>query len=176
MQTSNKKANIIIFIVSIVIALAVSVLARISLSGAEHLPWNVKAQPGFHAILNSINSVLLIAGFFFIKNKNIKAHRLSMISAFIVSSIFLVSYVVYHALSESTSFGGTGLVKTIYYIILVSHIVLAAVIMPLILMTIHRAITNQIDKHKALAKYTFPLWLYVSITGVVVYLLISPYY
>lgn len=173
---NNKKVNTIIIIVSIVVAALVSVLAKISLAGAEHLPWDVYQQPKLHAILNSITAVLLLLGFWFIRKKMIKAHRFSMFSAFVVSGLFLVSYVIYHALTESTSFGGEGIIKPIYYFILISHIILAALIFPLILMTIHRAITNQIEKHKKLARFTFPLWLYVAITGVIVYLLIAPYY
>lgn len=175
-KTNNKRVNAIIIVLSIVVAALVSVLAKVSLGGAEQLPWDVHLQPRLHAILNSITAVLLILGFWFIRNKMITAHRFSMMSAFVVSGLFLVSYVIYHALTESTSFGGTGFIKIVYYFILVSHIVLAALIFPLILMTMHRAITNQIEKHKKLARITFPLWLYVAVTGVVVYLMIAPYY
>lgn len=176
MKQSNRTVNVVIIILSVVVAGLVSVLARVTLSGAEHLPWDVHLQPKLHATLNSITTVLLLTGYFFIKRKNILAHRFSMVAAFFVSGLFLISYVIYHALTESTSFGGEGMLKWVYYIILISHIILAAVIFPLILMTIHRAWTNQIEAHKKLARWTFPIWLYVAITGVVVYLLIAPYY
>lgn len=176
MKTSNRKANIIIIILSVVVAGLVSVLANITLQGADQLPWDVHFQPKLHAILNSITAFLLIVGFYFIKKKQITAHRYSMGAAFLVSGIFLLSYVVYHGLTESTSYGGEGVLKILYYFILISHIVLAAIIFPLILMTIHRALTNQIERHKKLAKWTFPLWLYVAVTGVIVYLMIAPYY
>lgn len=175
-SVSNKKVNLIIIILSVVVAGLVSVLANVTLKGAEHLPWDVHFQPKLHAILNSATALFLIAGFTFIKRKKVKAHRVSMLSAFFISGLFLVSYVIYHALTDSTSYGGEGFLKYFYYFILITHIILAAIIFPLILMTIHRAWTNQIEKHKKLAKITFPIWLYVAITGVVVYLIIAPYY
>lgn len=132
--------------------------------------------PKFHAILNSIATVLLLAGLFFIKQKNITAHKASMFGALIVSAIFLVSYVTYHTLSEPTVYGGEGALKYVYYFVLLSHILLAAGILPFILFTFYRALTSDFAKHRKIATYTLPLWLYVTVTGVLVYLMISPYY
>lgn len=175
-ERKNTKVNWIIIGLSVAIAALVSVLSRVTLGGAEHLPWDVHIQPKLHAIFNSITAGFLLLGYYFVRKKMIKAHRFFMISAFLVSGLFFISYIIYHGITESTSFGGDGAIKTLYYFILISHIVLAAIIFPLILMTIHRAITNQIEKHRKLARITLPIWLYVAISGVLVYLLIAPYY
>lgn len=133
--------------------------------------------PALNASINALVSVLLILGFYFIRiKKNRRLHSLSMKSAFGLSALFLISYVLYHTTHESTSFGGEGMIRNIYLFILLTHIVLAAAIVPLVLITFSRALTEKFDKHKKIARITFPLWLYVSITGVVVYLMISPYY
>lgn len=173
---NNKKANAIIIVLSVVVALLVSVLTRVTLKGADVLPWNVKMQPALHASLNSLTAIFLVAGFISIRLQKIRLHRVFMFLAFSVSGLFLLSYVTYHGLTDPTRFGGEGIIKIVYNFILITHIVLAAIIFPLILMTIHRAITNQIQLHKKLATITFPIWLYVAITGVLVYLLLSPYY
>jgi putative membrane protein len=132
--------------------------------------------PRFHAILNSLTAVCLVAGVAFIKRKEIRKHRASMLTAFALSCVFLLSYVTYHSLSESTPYPGTGFIRTVYLTILISHIILAALILPLILFTFARALNNKIAQHRKLARWTFPLWLYVAITGVVVYLFMAPYY
>jgi putative membrane protein len=126
----------------------------------------------------------------FIKQKNIAYHRMSMMTAFILGGIFLVSYVIYHSTSESTVFGdlngngvleatesaAVGSARTIYLIVLISHIVLAAIVLPFVLMAMYYALTDKIKQHKKIVKLAFPIWLYVSVTGVIVYLMISPYY
>lgn len=173
---NNKKANTIIIILSVIVALLVSVLTRVTLKGAENLPWNVKLQPALHAILNSLTAISLMIGYVAIRLKKVKLHRIMMFFAVGLSGVFLVSYVTYHGLTDPTRFGGEGMAKIIYSFILITHIVLAAVIFPLILMTVHRAMTNQIILHKKLAAITFPIWLYVAVTGVLVYILLSPYY
>lgn len=137
---------------------------------------DLKFFPKFHAVLNSIATVLLLVGLYFIKNKQIAAHRAMMLSAFAVSTVFLLSYVTYHTLSEPTRYGGEGALKYVYYFILITHVVLAAGVLPFILFTFLRALTGDIAKHRRIAKLTLPVWLYVTITGVLVYLLISPYY
>lgn len=172
----NRTVDIIIIFLSIVVAALVSYLTRASFQGADTVPWDVHNQPKLHAILNSITAICITLGFIAIKRKKIKVHRFFMFTALVASAIFLVSYVLYHGLTDSTPFGGEGAIKIIYYIILISHILLATLIFPFVLITVHRALTNQIEAHKRLAKITFPLWLYVAITGVVVYLMISPYY
>lgn len=154
------------------------------------LPFNVKILPKFHAILNAGVSMLLIGSFFAILKRNIKAHMMMNMMALMLSSMFLVSYVIYHTFSDSTVFGdinhdgllsdtereAVGGMRLIYVIILLSHISLAAIIFPIILYTFMSAFTAQFGMHKKLVKWTMPLWLYVSITGVVIYFMISPYY
>jgi len=165
----------IIIILSIAIPLVVTILLFSSKPTLEH-SINIKVLPTFHAILNSITSVLLILALVFIKMKKIAAHKTTTLLALLMSVIFLVSYVVYHSLAESTTFGGEGFIRPIYYFILITHIILAIVIVPLVLFTFLRALTGKFADHRKIAKYTLPLWLYVTITGVVVYLMISPYY
>ena len=138
--------------------------------------FDFKVLPKFHAFINGTVSLLLMMSFWFIKNKKRKAHKWCNISALILSALFLVSYVTYHTFTDSTKFGGEGLIKYIYYFILLTHIVLAAIILPIILFTFLRAFTGNFEKHRKIARWTLPLWLYVSITGVIVYLMISPYY
>lgn len=132
--------------------------------------------PKLNAGFNSLVAICLMAGFYFIKQKNIIKHRFFMLSAFSLSALFLISYVLYHLSTESTSFGGEGLIKGIYLFILLTHILLAIAIVPLVLITIYRSTSGQIEKHKKIARYTFPIWLYVAITGVIVYFMIAPYY
>jgi len=170
---NEKKMNRIITAVSIAVPVVVALLFY---TPAVRLNLNVAVLPGFNALLNSAVSVLLLTGFLFIRRKQIWAHRACMMSAFVLSAVFLVSYVVYHAASESTPFGGEGIIRTIYYVILISHILLATIILPLVLFTIYRAISGRLEQHRKLARWTFPIWLYVSVTGVIVYLMISPYY
>jgi putative membrane protein len=138
--------------------------------------FDLRILPAFNASLNFCTAMLLISGFYFIKNKKVKSHRLCMITAFSFSALFLICYVVYHALTEPTSYGGSGVVRNIYYFILLTHIILAAVIVPLVLITLVRGLQQKFDKHRRIARWTFPLWLYVAITGVAVYLMVSPYY
>jgi putative membrane protein len=125
--------------------------------------------PTVNAILNSVTTVFLVLGFMFIKRRNIPAHRVCMGAAFFTSVVFLISYLTHHALHGSTRFQGTGFARTIYFAILISHTVLAAVIVPFVLVTLTRAWKGQFDRHRAVARWTWPLWIYVSITGVVVY-------
>lgn len=132
--------------------------------------------PMINAILNSFTTVFLAMALYFILRKNIKAHRRFIYAAFTSTALFLITYVTYHYLAESTSYGGTGILAGIYYFILITHIILAAVIVPLAILSFLRGVRNQVEKHKKIARWTMPLWLYVSITGVLVYLMISPYY
>lgn len=132
---------------------------------------SVSDLPGFNASLNGLATLLLTAGFFFIWRKNVTAHRACMVSAFSVSCVFLVTYVLHKILVRGvhTPFGGEGFIKTFYYVMLISHILLAIVIVPLILVTLSHALKGRFEKHRAWARWTFPLWYYVSITGVLVY-------
>lgn len=132
--------------------------------------------PKFHAIINFTTTILLLLGLFFIKQNKIGFHKACMGTAIALSAIFLCSYVFYHTISEPTGFGGEGMVKPIYYFILITHIILAAIILPFILFTLLHALTGHFEKHKKLAKWTLPIWLYVTITGVLVYVFMAPYY
>ena len=165
----------IIGLLSVAIPIVVAVLFSIPQTGGLGSV-DVSFLPKLNAVLNSSTAIALLSGYYFIRNKNVVLHRLSMFSAFTLSSLFLVSYVIYHFQAQHTLFGGAGIIKTIYLSLLLSHILLAIIIVPLVLLTIYFAITGQVIKHKALAKWTLPAWLYVSISGVIVYLLISPYY
>ncbi|MCL4129576.1 UNVERIFIED_CONTAM: hypothetical protein GTU68_033455 [Idotea baltica] len=136
----------------------------------------VKKLPAVHAGINFTVAILLISSWYFAVKKRFVAHRNCNLAALCLSALFLVSYVIYHSLTEPTSFGGEGFVKAIYYFILLSHIVLSAIILPIVLFTFLRAFSGDFEKHRKIAKWTMPLWLYVAITGVLVYLMISPYY
>lgn len=125
--------------------------------------------PSFNAALNATSAVLLVAGYIFIRRKQVTAHKACMVSAFLVSTLFLTSYLYYHYHHGATTFLGRGGIRIIYFSILISHIILAALILPLALTTIYRGWREQFTRHVRLARWTLPLWLYVSVTGVVIY-------
>jgi uncharacterized membrane protein YozB (DUF420 family) len=133
---------------------------------------DVAALPAVNALLNATSAVLLVAGFRQIRRGHVAAHRACMLGAFGVSTLFLLSYVVYHARAGSVAFQGQGLVRPVYFTLLLTHIVLAAAIVPLALATIHRAWTERFDRHRRIARWTLPIWLYVSVTGVIIYLML----
>lgn len=162
--------NVLAFVIPVVVAILLGLRQKVDLGS-----WT-KILPHVNAVINSITAILLIAGFVFVKNKNIIAHRRAMTAAFVLGSLFLVGYVLYHLSNESTPFGGEGLIRPVYYFLLISHIVLSIVVVWFVLRAIYFAYSNQIAEHKKVVKWAFPIWLYVSITGVIVYLLISPYY
>jgi uncharacterized membrane protein YozB (DUF420 family) len=137
---------------------------------------SISELPTLNAILNSISATLLITGYFFIRRKNIKAHRASMVSAFVTSTLFLISYLTYHYYHGSTKFQGQGAIRAIYFSILLTHTILAAAIVPMIFITFSRALKERFDRHRRIARWTLPLWLYVSVTGVVVYLMLYQLY
>ncbi len=128
--------------------------------------------PALNAVLNATSAILLACGFYFIRRQRRAAHRHCMIAAFGVSTLFLISYLAYHAFAGTTKYTGTGWLRPLYFSILISHSCLAVVIVPLILTTLHRARQQEFDRHKALARWTWPLWMYVSVTGVVIYLML----
>lgn len=161
---------------AVVIPVVVAILSRLKLQdfGIEVEP--LTFLPPIYATINGLTALVLIAAVIAIKNKNRKVHERLMKFAISLSVAFLVMYVAYHMTSDSTKFGGEGTIKYVYYFILLSHILLSIVIIPFVLITYVRAITNSYERHKKIAKITFPLWLYVAVTGVIVYLMISPYY
>lgn len=172
----EKKYNKWIVALSIIIPVAVAALFGVNL---RKLGFDVKPLtflPPIYASINGLTALVLVFGVIAIKNKNRKLHEKLMKFAITLSVAFLVMYIAYHMTSDSTKFEGEGFVKYIYYFILITHIVLSIIIIPFVLITYVRAITNNIERHKKIAKITFPLWLYVALTGVVVYLMISPYY
>ena len=132
--------------------------------------------PFFHAILNGSTAVLLLTGFVLIKNKKTKAHKISMMSAFVLSSIFLISYVISKLTNDPTLFKGEGFIRIAYFFILITHILFSIAVLPLALFSILRGMTGEVEKHKKIVKWTFPIWMYVAITGVMVYLFMTPYY
>lgn len=132
--------------------------------------------PFFHAILNGSTTVLLYVGYVLIKNKNTRLHKICMLTAFLFSSIFLISYVVSKLANTPAPFGGEGGIRIIYFFILISHIILSVAVLPLALFSIYRGLTGEIQEHKNIVKWTFPIWIYVTITGVLVYIFMMPYY
>ena len=133
---------------------------------------SVRHLPSLNAALNGTSALLLLLGYRFIRRRAIRAHRACMLAAFTVSSVFLVSYVVYHAQVGSVHFPGTGSVRGMYFGILITHTILAALVPPLAIVTLYRALRGKFERHRRLARWTFPIWLYVSITGIVVYLML----
>lgn len=167
----------IIISLSIIIPIVVAFLMLFpSTFYIESGNYDFSSLPFFHAVLNGSTSILIFTGFVLIKNKKTRLHKISMLSAFVLSSIFLVSYVISKITNEPVPFGGEGIIRWGYFFILISHIILSIPVLPLALFSIYRGITGEIEKHKAIVKWTFPIWMYVAITGVLVYLLMTPYY
>ncbi|AWM13988.1 DUF420 domain-containing protein [Flavobacterium sp. NRK F10] len=175
-NTVETKYNKLIIALSVIIPLAVAVLFGVNL---KKMGFDVKPLtflPPIYAAINGVTAFLLIVAVWAIKNGNRKLHENLMKLAILCSVMFLVMYVAYHMTSDSTKYGGEGVLKYVYFFILISHILLSIAIIPLVLITYVRALAKRFDKHKKIAKITFPIWLYVAVTGVVVYLMISPYY
>lgn len=192
MEQSNKNNStylIIIGILSIAIPVVVAMLFYLPQTGKLG-DFDVSILPHINAVLNTSTAIALITGYVFIKKGKRKEHMASMISAFALSSIFLILYVIYHYQGTHTLFGDANAdgivsdaeklsiagIRPLYLVILLTHIVLAAVIVPFVLLSIYYGYTKQYSSHKKVSKWTFPMWLYVAVTGVIVYLLISPYY
>ena len=159
-------------IIAAVSAAVVGLVAYLVMRPGGTMAPGVSVLPAVNAILNGTAAVLLTAGWFNIRRRNIAAHRACMLAAFGASTLFLVSYVIYHARAASVPFAGQGWVRPVYFFILVTHIVLATVIVPLALTTIYRALRGELWRHKRIARVTLPIWLYVSVTGVLVYLML----
>ncbi|MFN3640963.1 MAG: DUF420 domain-containing protein [Flavobacterium sp.] len=172
----EKKFNGLIIILSIVIPVVVAILFGVKLKDYGVNVEPLTFLPPIYASINGITALLLITAVVAIKKGNRKLHERLMQTAIACSVVFLVMYVAYHMTSDSTPFGGEGTIRTIYFFILISHILLSIIVIPLVLFTYVKALAERFDKHKKLAKITFPIWLYVAVTGVVVYIMIAPYY
>lgn len=188
-QADNKVYLRIIYLISILIPLVVAFLILFPTKLTFAGDW-VKLLPGLHATINSMTVLTLGAAFVAIKNGNIKMHRSFMFASLSLGVLFLVSYVLYHSSVDSVKFGDlnydgelseeelvtAGTSRTVYLVILASHILLSILVVPFVLFAFYYALTNQIERHKKMVKFTYPVWMYVSITGVIVYFLIKPYY
>jgi len=171
---NDKRARILIILASVFIFGAIILLGRVEVPVGGAFDVHIFAK--FNAIINSMVSVLLVAGLIAVKNRRYTLHKKIMLTAIVLSVLFLVSYICHHLFAGDTKFGGVGTIRYIYFFILISHIFLAAIILPFILFTAYRAMISEWPQHRRMAKITWPIWLYVSVTGVLVYLLISPYY
>jgi putative membrane protein len=156
---------------SVLIPLAVAILFRVRIPG-----YDLSFLPSIYATINGVTAVLLLVGLWAIKNKKRELHETVMKYCLGLSALFLVMYVAYHMTSDPTPFGGQGAIRIVYYVLLISHIVLSVAVVPLVLFTFSRALAGNFERHRKLARFTFPVWLYVAITGVIVYVMISPYY
>lgn len=160
----------------VVVSIAVPALVTLLLLTEKIEGFDTTFLPPIYATLNAFTAVFLVAALLAIKRKNIVVHKTLMSAAIVFSALFLVLYVIYHSTSDSTPFGGVGNIRVVYFTLLLSHILLSVVVIPLVLITYVRALAQRFDRHKRIARITFPIWLYVAISGVVVYLMISPYY
>ena len=178
METRNleQKYNKLIIAVSILIPVVVAILFSVKLRDLGYDVAPLPFLPPVYATTNGITAILLVFAVIAIKNGKRKTHEILMTGAIALSLAFLVMYVAYHMTTDSTTFGGEGSIRYIYFFILITHIILSIAVIPMVLITYVRALAKTFDKHKKIARITFPIWLYVAVTGVVVYLMISPYY
>ena len=172
----EKKYNKWIVVLSIVIPLVVAGLFGVNLRKLGFDVEPLSFLPPIYATINGLTAVILVIAFWAIKNKKVVLHESLMQTAIGCSVVFLIMYVAYHMTSDSTPYGGEGVLRYLYFFILITHILLSIIIIPFVLITYVRAITNNFERHKKIARITFPMWLYVAVTGVIVFLMISPYY
>lgn len=168
----TKKYNVWIWILSIAIPVAVAVLFSVKIPNVERMGF----LPPIYATINAITAILLVTAVYQIRKGNRKLHERLMKTAISFSVLFLLLYIAYHMTSDSTTYGGEGVLRYVYYFILITHILLSIIVIPFVLITYVRAISGQFYKHRKIARITYPLWLYVAVSGVIVYLMISPYY
>jgi putative membrane protein len=176
---SDRLISRIITAVSIFVLVVVVILQSKLLNifpQKEAIPSWVFSLPMLNAIINGTCSILLLLSLYFIKRKDIKTHKSLNILTFILSALFLVSYIIFHSTGIRTTYGGVGTIRTVYYIILITHIVLAAIVLPLVLFSFQKGLQMKVEQHRKLVRWTYPIWLYVTVSGVIVYLMISPYY
>jgi putative membrane protein len=175
-KTIEQKSKSFIGIVSILIPVVVAILFNVKLNDFGYNVAPMHFLPPIYAGINALTAVVLVAAVVAIKNGNRVVHERLMTSAIVLSVLFLVMYVIYHMTTESTKYGGEGIMRLVYFGFLISHIILSIAIIPLVLITYVRALSQRFDQHKKIAKITFPIWLYVAVTGVIVYWMIAPYY
>lgn len=187
-KKNDRKARVFIIAVSLIVFIAVVVLSRVKLEVS--LPFDVHVFAGINAAINSVVALLLVFGIIAVRKKNYELHKKIMLTAILLSVLFLLSYIAHHLLAGDTKFGdinhdgllseeektGAGQMRVFYLLLLLTHIPLAGIILPFILFTAYRALTGEYDKHRKLTRITWPVWFYVAITGVMVYLMIRPYY
>lgn len=173
-QKNDKRAKWLIGIFSFVVFAAVVILGKVKLEIDPGFDVHVFAAA--NAVINSVIAVLLVVALILVKQKSYEWHKKTMMAALVLSVLFLVSYIAHHLLAGDTRFGGEGGIKVFYYVILISHIFLAAIILPFILFTAYRGLTGEYAMHKKIARITWPIWFYVALTGPLVYFMISPYY
>jgi putative membrane protein len=176
-KKNDRKASVLIITFSLIVFAIIISLSRIKIEAGRWFgDFDVHVFARANAIINSAVAVLLLTALIAVKNRKYKTHKKLMLSAMFLSILFLVSYICHHLLAGETKFGGEGAAKIFYYIILFTHIPLAGIILPFILFTAYRALIGEYPAHKRLARITWPVWFYVAVTGVIVYVLISPYY
>lgn len=167
---ANRLINIVSTVIPVVVAVMLSIRQKIDLG-----EWTT-VLPHVNGVVNTLTSLLLLLGLYFIRQRNVVAHRRTMLTAFGLGAVFLINYVLYHLSNESTPYGGQGWMRLVYYFLLVSHIILSVVVLWFVLRAVYFALTGQFAAHKRTVRWAHPIWLYVSTTGVIVYLMISPYY
>jgi putative membrane protein len=187
-QKNDTRARIIIFSLSLIVFTAITVLSRVKVG--SNLPFDIHVFAMINAVINSTVAILLVAGLRAVNRRNYLLHKKIMLAAMSLSVLFLLSYIAHHLFAGETRFGDTdhnnvisdeersavGFVRVIYYFLLLTHIPLAGIVLPFILFTAYRALTGEFEKHKKLSRVTWPIWFYVAISGVLVYLMIQPYY
>lgn len=173
-KKNDKKAKLLIYTFSVIIFLLIAALGRTRLN--VDVGFDIHIFAAINAVINSIVTVLLVVALIAVKQRKLVLHKNVMLAAMWLSVLFLISYVAHHLLAGDTRFGGVGFIRYLYFFILITHIVLAAVILPFILFTAYRAMIGEYEVHKKIARITWPIWFYVSLSGPVIYLMISPYY
>ncbi len=174
LKKNDRLAFILIFLVSAIVFAAVVILSRVTVD--VNLGFDKHIFARLNALINTFVALMLLGGLFAVKDKRYRTHKKLMLWAIGFSVMFLISYICHHLFTGETSYGGSGLPKIVYYFILITHVVLAGLILPFILFTAYRGLTADYHRHKKLARITWPLWLYVAVTGVIVFWMISPYY